>query len=84
MTALRKFKRACEIYRVGQKSVPIRWVLYLRRVLYLRVVALQMAKCTYLFEDSVTKIWKYDFLGPHPINIEVLILVFVNMSETPL
>ena len=44
------------IYRVGQKSVPIRWVLYHRRVLYLRVVALQMAFCTYLFEDSVTKI----------------------------
>ena len=31
------------IYRVGQKSVPIRWVLYHRRVLYLRIVALQMA-----------------------------------------
>ena len=26
----------------GQKSVPIRWVLYLRHVLYLRVVALQI------------------------------------------
>ena len=39
---------------------------------------------TYLFEDSVTKIWKFDFLGPHPINIGVLILVFVNILETPL
>ena len=38
------------------KSVPIRWVLYHRRVLYLRVVALQMEYCAYLFEDSVTKI----------------------------
>ena len=49
-------------------------------------VALQMAYCIYLFEDSVTKIWKFDFIGPHPINIEVLILVFVhiNMLETPL
>ena len=37
---------------------------------------------TYLFEDSVTKIWKFDFLGPHPINIRVLILVFVNILET--
>ena len=62
----------------------MRWVLYHRRVLYLRVVALQMAYCTYLFENSVTKIWKSDFLGPHPINIEVLILVFVNMLETPI
>ena len=31
-------------------------VLYHRRVLYLRVVALQMAYCTYLFENSVAKI----------------------------
>ena len=46
-----------EYYRMGQKSVPIRWVLlYHRRVLYVRVVALQMSYCTYLFEDSVTKI----------------------------
>ena len=45
---------------------------------------LQMANCTYLFENSVTKIWEFDFLGPHQINIEVLILVFVNMLETPL
>ena len=44
------------MYRGGQKLVPIRWVLYHRRVLYLTVVALQMAYCTYLFEDSVTKI----------------------------
>ena len=51
------------IYRVGQKSVPVRWVLYHRRVLYLRVVALQMAYCTYLFEDCVTKKWKFDFWG---------------------
>ena len=36
------------------------------------------------FEDSVTKICKFDFFGPHPINIDVLILVSVNMSETPL
>ena len=68
----------------GQKSVHLQWVLYHRSVLYLRVIALQMAYCTYLFEDSVTKIWKFDFFGPHPINIEVLILVFVNMLETPL
>ena len=32
-------------------------------------------------EDSVTKI---RFWGPHPINFGVLILVFVNMLETPL
>ena len=44
------------IYRVGQKSVYIRWVLDQRRVLYERVVALQMAYCTYLFDDSVVKI----------------------------
>ena len=72
------------MYRVDQTLVPIRWVLYHRRVLYLRIVALQMAYCTYLFEDSVTEIQKFNFLGAHPINIEVLILVFVNMLETPL
>ena len=40
----------------GQKSVHLQWVLYHRSVLYLRVVALQMAYCTCLFEDSVSKI----------------------------
>ena len=32
----------CQLYRVGQKSVGKRLVLYLRRVLYLRAVALQI------------------------------------------
>ena len=36
--------------RVGHKSVCKCLVLYLRRVLYLRAVALQMAHCTFLFE----------------------------------
>ena len=49
-----RFKNNMIIY--NQKSVPIRWVLYHIRVLYLRVVALQMAYCTNLFEDSVVKI----------------------------
>ena len=40
----------------GEIKVIIRWVSYLRRILYLRVVALQMTYCTILFEDSVAKI----------------------------
>ena len=40
----------------GPKVSGKRLVLYLRRVLYLRVVALQIAYCTFLFEDSVIKI----------------------------
>ena len=44
------------IYRVSQKLVGKRLVLYLCRVLYLRAVALQIAYCTFLFKDSVVKI----------------------------
>ena len=69
------------IIQVGQKSVPIRWVLYHRRVLYLRVVALQMAYCTYLFEDSVVKIRKFEYFRPRPFNIKTPILLALNMLD---
>ena len=67
------------MYRVGQTLVPIRWVLYHRRVLYLRVVALQMAYCTYLFEDSVVNILKFEYFRPRPFNIKTPILLSLNM-----
>ena len=43
-------------YSFIAESLLIHWVLHHRRVLYLKVVALQMAYCTYLFKDSVAKI----------------------------
>ena len=66
----------------GGKSVCKckRWVLYLRRVLYLRVVALQMAYCTYLFEDTVAKIRKFEYFRPRPFDIKTPTLVRLIMA----
>ena len=45
-----------------------------RRVLYLRVVALQVAYCTYFFENSVVKILKFEYFRPRPFNSKTPIL----------
>ena len=44
-----------QTYRVGQKSVPIRWVLYHRRVLYLRVISVPTCSriLSLKFENSI-------------------------------
>ena len=35
--------------------------------------------CTYLFEDSVFKIWKFEYFRPRPFNIKTPILLALNM-----
>ena len=73
--------RSSELYRVGQKSVGKRLVVYLRRDLYFRAVALQIVYCTFLFEDSVVKIWKFEYFRPCPFNIKTPTLFSLNMLD---
>ena len=56
-------------------------LIYIRRVFYLRAVALQIAYCTFLFEDSDIKIWRFKYFRPSPFNIKTPILFSLNMLD---
>ena len=66
----------------GQKSkvsLQTLGLIHLRNVLYWRVVALQLAYCTYLFEDSVAKIRKFEYFRPRQLNVPLFMLYATSL-----